>query len=101
MASVLIENACGTMPHRKLGGEKPMPGPSAQGLAHLPADRFPTDHIPATVLENLPFFDFVGQAAPQASDAPGLANFPIDRFPVEHFPEVAMDHVPFADLFGF
>ena len=78
-----------------------MPGSSARGLAHLPADLFPTDKIPASVLENLPIFDFVGQNAPPASDVPGLANFPVDKFPVDHFPEVAMDHVPFADLFGF
>ena len=78
-----------------------MPGSSAQGLAHLPADRFPTDHIPATVLENLPIFDLANGAAPQASDAHGLTNFPVEQFPVEHFPDVAVPHVPFADLFWF
>lgn len=80
-----------------------MPGSSAKGLAHLPAEKFPANHIPASVLENLPIADVVlsAQASRSPLEAPGLSSFPVDRFPTDHFPEVAIEYLPIADLFGF
>jgi len=80
-----------------------MPGSSAKGLAHLPTENFPTDLIPASVLESLPIADVLVavQAPTSVLDAPGLSHFPVDLFPPDHFPEVAIDYLPIADLFGF
>lgn len=80
-----------------------MPGSSAKGLAHLPSENFPTDHIPGSVLESLPIADvlFAAQVPTSPLEAPGLSHFPVDLFPTDHFPQVAIDHLPIADLFGF
>lgn len=79
-----------------------MPGSSAKGLTHLPAELFPADHIPPSVLNNLPIADFVStpQAPSGPADAPGLTHLPVELFPVDHFPEVAVDYLPIGDLFG-
>ena len=78
-----------------------MPGSSAQGLAHLPVDKFPTDRLPVAVWEDLPIFELASTAQGSSASAAGLSHLPVDLFPVDHFPEAAVQYVPFADLFDF